>query len=109
MARLSFDEWAHLARRDRDAFERARRASIDAFLATRPAHRRERLKRLQWRIDRERERCANPLAACIHLSNLMWERFAGPDGLAAAWRELGHRTLAAQQPTRQVLTFRRRR
>ncbi len=108
MAGLSFDDWARLARRDRHAFEQARRAKIDAFLATRPAHRRERLERLQWRIDRERERCVNPLAACVHLSNLMWERFAGPRGLAAAWQELGSRTLATQQPTPQVLPFRRR-
>lgn len=89
MGRLSFDDWARLARRDRAAFEQARQAAIDTFLATRPPGRRERLERLQWRIDRERERCANPLAACVHLSNLMWDRFAGPEGLAAAWQRTG--------------------
>lgn len=89
MARLSFDDWARLARRDRTAFEVARRSTIDAFLATRPPGRRERLERLQWRIDQERDRCTNPLAACVHLSNLMWDRFAGPEGLAVAWQQAG--------------------
>jgi len=107
MARLSFDEWAGLACRDRAAFERARRSTIDAFLATRPPGRRQRLERLQWRIDRERELCSNPLAACVRLSDLMWERFAGPEGLAAAWQCAAQRQPAAERGTR-VLSFPRR-
>lgn len=109
MTRLSFDDWARLARHDRAAFEQARRATIDAFLATRAPHRRERLERLQWRIDRERERCGTPLAACMHLSDLMWERFAGRQGLAAAWQGLGRRALTVKAKDARVVPFRRQR
>ncbi|WP_440996391.1 DUF3135 domain-containing protein [Arhodomonas sp. SL1] len=78
----SFDEWASLARSSPEAFEAYRRDAVDRLIAARPARRQTRLRRLQWRIDRERERADTPLGACVRIYGMMWERFAGADGLA---------------------------
>ncbi len=81
-----FDEWRLLASRDPEGFEAARRRVLDAVIAQAPEARRQRLKGLQWRVDRVRERSATPLAACISLSDMMWESFAGENGLLEALR-----------------------
>jgi uncharacterized protein DUF3135 len=86
-AKFDFDEWAKLARDDPDEFERRRRATIDAFIASAPAQRR-RLEGTQWRLDRERELAHTPLKACLRISALMWESLlemkSGLEGVAAA-------------------------
>lgn len=83
---VNFDEWRSLARRDPEGFESARRRVLDALIAQAPEKRRRRLQAIQWRVDRVRERSANPLAACISLSDMMWESFAGENGLLDALR-----------------------
>jgi hypothetical protein len=86
-AKFDFDEWAKLARDDPDEFERRRRATIDAFIASAPAQRR-RLEGTQWRLDRERELAHTPLKACLRISAMMWESLlemkSGLEGVAAA-------------------------
>lgn len=81
-----FDEWRLLAIRDPEGFEAARRRVLDEVIAQAPENRRHRLKGLQWRVDRVRERSATPLAACISLSGMMWESLAGDNGLLDALR-----------------------
>ncbi len=93
MGKFDFDEWARLARTEPDTFERRRRAEVEAFISAQAGARRERLRRLQWRIDRERERSPNAMAACVRLSNMMWDRFAGAGGLADHLR-----AVAADEP-----------
>ena len=83
---LDFERWRLLARNDPQAFEQQRRELLEAAIARASHHRQPRLRGLQWRIDRVRGRAANPLAACITLSGMMWEAFAGSNGLAAALR-----------------------
>jgi len=71
-------DWAHwsaLAARDPEAFERERRATIDAFIAEASPDLQPRLKGLQFRIDLERQRSATPLGASIRLNRLMWDSF----------------------------------
>jgi len=75
-ARLAdFDQWAELASRDPVQFEQKRREVIDEFLQSVSSERRLHLQRLQWRVDRIRERCATPMAATIAISEMMWEAF----------------------------------
>lgn|SRR5690554_3369152 len=81
---FDFDDWAKLAADDPDAFETRRRAVIEDALAQVPAARRERLRRLQWRIDRTREHAPTALSACIRLSQMMWNSVVGDRGLLAA-------------------------
>jgi hypothetical protein len=39
------------------------------------------MRKLQWRIDRERDLSKNPMAACIKLSQMMWDAVLGEQGL----------------------------
>lgn len=106
---FDFDEWSTLAQKDPGRFEARRRAVIDAFIDGQAADRRQRLRRLQWRIDRERERSRSPLAACMRLSNLMWDRFAGEGGLVAVLNGVARDPRpTAPRRTARVLAFRPR-
>lgn len=83
---LDIEQLRHLADSDPEAFEHRRRELIDAVIARAPARRRQRLRGLQWRVDQVRSRSSNPLAACISLSDMMWEAFAGSNGLVETLR-----------------------
>jgi len=72
---FDFDQWATLARTRPDAFEELRRLTVELAILKRSRRNRERLKGLQWRIDRLRETAGSPLAACMRISQLMWDRF----------------------------------
>ena len=78
---LDFYEAMELARTDPEAFEQYRKYIIDSLIARAPKRSREHLRRLQWRIDMERERASNPVAACVKLYEMMWDSFAGESGL----------------------------
>ncbi|UEX78338.1 DUF3135 domain-containing protein [Spiribacter halobius] len=106
---FDFDSWSHLARRDPGAFESRRQAAIEAFMARQAPDRRERLRRLQWRIDRERERSGNPLGACRRLSDLMWRSFAGQGGLVEHLHALQGTAPPPSRRRAQILRFRPRR
>ncbi|QIT53927.1 DUF3135 domain-containing protein [Aquisalimonas sp. 2447] len=84
----NFDQWRELARSDPAMFEKRRQEAIAEVIRTAPPGRRERLRRLQWRIDRERDRYPDPMAACARLSRMMWESVHGPGGLVEHLREL---------------------
>jgi hypothetical protein len=78
---LDFDRWAEVARTDPATFERMRREAIEAYINSVPEPNRERLRRLQWRIDQERRLAGTPLAGCIRLSRMMWQAVLGNNGL----------------------------
>lgn len=79
-SRMDFDAWSRLAAVDPDAFEKMRQAAIDEFINRAPRKRQQRLRRLQWRIDQERRASATPIAACIRISRMMWDRIVGENG-----------------------------
>jgi hypothetical protein len=70
---FDFEDWASLAQSDPAAFEAKRQDMIDKLIEGAPEELRQRLRSFQWRIDMERERSANPLQACIRISNMMWD------------------------------------
>lgn len=72
---FEFDEWARLAKEDPDAFERRRKAAIEAVIASAPMAEQQRLRGLQFRIDMERSRASTPLSACIRINRMMWDSF----------------------------------
>lgn len=84
-----FDTWANLARTDPEAFESLRQAAIEQCIANAPAENRDRLRRLQWRIDQERRRAGTPLGACIRLSRMMWQSLLGEGGLRDRFAAVG--------------------
>jgi hypothetical protein len=65
-----------------------RLAAIQAAIDGAPEANRERLRRLQWRIDQERRLARTPLAACIRISRMMWRAVLGPNGLRDRVAEL---------------------
>ena len=90
---VDFDTWSQLARSDPEAFEARRAEVIEQMIQRMPAHRQQRIRCLQWKIDQVRARAGTPLSACIKLSDMMWDSLAGPGGLREALDGLG-------QPTR---------
>jgi len=72
---FDFDAWARLAKDDPEAFERQREATLRATIAAAPEAHRERLERLQYRLDLERQQAKTTLAACVRLNSLMWTGF----------------------------------
>lgn len=87
-AEIDFDTWSDLARNDPQTFESMRLAAIEAAIASAPEANRERLRRLQWRIDQERRLAGTPMAACLRISRMMWRAVLGPNGLNDRFSEL---------------------
>lgn len=79
---FDFDKWKKLAETNPEAFEFNRQRMIDSLLAK--AKHSDRLKRLQWRIDVERDRSKTPISACVRLSGMMLNSVYGETGLANA-------------------------
>lgn len=80
---FDFESWMTLAQTDPEEFERRRLKEIEATIAQAPEYMRDRLRRLQWRIDMERRLCKTPLAACIRLYSLMWDFVFAENGFLA--------------------------
>ncbi len=80
---FDFAGWARLAREDPVAFERERARLIGQLIEAAPAEQRPRLEALQWRVEQVRRLSRTPLAACLKLSSMMWERVTGEHGLLA--------------------------
>ncbi len=106
-----FSDWVHLAQNDPQRFEALRQKAIESCINQAPRQCRERLKGLQWRVDIIRQRSANPMAACIKISNLMWESLLGDNGLLQRL-EGGLDTLPSNESSNtheaRIIPFRRR-
>ena len=87
-AEFDFEHWTSLAEHDPEAFERQREETIDAFIERAPAHMQQRLRGLQWQIDHVRGQSKSPMAACMRLSHMMWDRLVGEQGLLEALNSL---------------------
>lgn len=97
---FDFDEWMRLAQQQPEEFQKRREAMIEAAIAKAPEHLEPRLRGLQWKIDRVRETSANPLAACVRISRMMWDSIYSENGLLRAMERL---TMPAYQaPVRTV-------
>jgi len=68
-----FEYWRKLAKSDPQAFERAREEVIAQYIASLPAVQQDRMRRLQWRVDIERQRARNPMDAAIRIYDMMWD------------------------------------
>ncbi len=100
---IDFEEWANLAKADPDSFERLRSNTLAQAISRAPSDRQQHLRCLQWRVDRVRERTTNPLAACIAISDMMWDTF---QSLNASYRDLATPGPVVR-PTAKVIRFQR--
>ncbi len=85
---FDFDEWMALARSDPEAFEERRRQAIEGLMDQAPEACRQRLRCTQWRVERVRAECSNPLSACLKMQNLMWDSLYAEHGLLWALETL---------------------
>ncbi len=85
---FEFQLWVELADANPDAFELARAHVLESLIESAPEANRKRLRGLQWQIDRVRERAPNPLASCFHISDMMWDKVLGENGLVAHVEQL---------------------
>lgn len=76
--------WANLAKTDPTRFEQERLAEIERVIACAKPERQDNLRKLQWRIDMERERAKNPVDAMLRLNKMMWDKFYGEQGFIVA-------------------------
>lgn len=70
---LDFEFWMQLAKKDPEAFERSRQERVAQLIEQAPATQRRRLQGLQWKIDQTRKLARGPIAACMAISNMMWD------------------------------------
>ncbi|MDH5327145.1 MAG: DUF3135 domain-containing protein [Gammaproteobacteria bacterium] len=71
--KFNFELWAELSVKDPQAFEELRQQTVDEFIGSVAEERQERLRCLQWKVDRVRETQKTPLAACVAISDMMWD------------------------------------
>lgn len=105
---FNFDEWMLLAQSDPIAFEERRSDMIEQQINNAPSHRQHRLRCLQWRIDTQRRKSPNPLAACIEVNRMMWDFLYAKHGfLHALYLLTGKNSLPlAECSSGKVLPFR---
>ena len=89
---FDFEDWARLARSDPEGFERRRQAAIAELIAAAPPAVQRRLEGLQWQVDQVRARAGTPLAACLKLSTLLWDKVSGEHGLLESLDALARAT-----------------
>jgi hypothetical protein len=102
---FDFDSWALLAREDPQAFEIKRRTIIDQAISQASPGQQQRLRCLQWRLDQIRYTSQTPLAACLRMQEMLWEKLVGDAGLLACLQGLTrHRN--PRRHTATILPFR---
>jgi hypothetical protein len=103
-AKFDFDAWVNLARQDPQAFEEKRKHLIEDAIQGAPAHKQQRLRCLQWKLDKIRETSRTPMIACLHINRLLWESVTGEHGLLNRLQRLqtGHRGRNTDQATAKI-------
>ncbi len=91
-AKFDFDAWVELARTDPQAFEEKRNRIIEDAIQGAPERKQQRLRCLQWKLDKIRETSRTPMIACLHINRLLWENVTGEQGLLNSLQRLqtGH-------------------
>ncbi|MEJ2143174.1 MAG: DUF3135 domain-containing protein [Gammaproteobacteria bacterium] len=84
---IDFDFWLHLAQSDPERFESLRTETLEKHIQRAADNQQNRLRCLQWRIDRIRDRAKTPMAACISISDMMWDTF---NHLASGYNHIDH-------------------
>jgi hypothetical protein len=86
--RFDFDAWVELARQDPQAFEKKRKHIIEAAIQGAPEQQQQRLRCLQWKLDKIRETSRTPMMACLQINRLLWENVTGEHGLLNSLQHL---------------------
>lgn len=85
---FDFDEWVKLAKEDPDAYENKRKQMIEAIIDDAAPEIKHRMRGLQWQIDQIRSTSPNPMASCLRISQMMWDKVLADDGLLDHMQQL---------------------
>ena len=85
---FDFEYWCKLAEENPALFEKKRREEINKVINSAPSATKERLERLQWRVDMERRRSKTAIQSCTRIYSMMWKRVYGEHGLLEALNQL---------------------
>ena len=104
---FDFNAWAELARKDPQAFELERKLLIERAIMKAPADKQQRLRCLQWKLDRVRDLASTPMAACLQINQLLWEHIVSERGLLHCLQRLqsGKRPGDTDSATAKILQF----
>ena len=104
---FDFKEWAELAKSDPDRFEAKRSRVINEAIRRVPADRQRMLRGLQWKVDRVRELKRTPLAACMAISDMMWNTFSDLHHSYVKLAEIkpGKRLPTESRPSATIIAF----
>jgi len=105
---FDFDLWSQMARQDPEKFEIMRQQLINDLIEQAPSHFKQRMIGLQWQVDQVRKQANNPMAACLQISQKMWNNVLGDKGLLNALQE--PKTLLntlKKEHTAKILSFER--
>lgn len=85
---FDFDEWVRLAKDDPDAYENKRAEMIQEVIDSASPEVKRRMQGLQWQIDQIRSTSTNPMSSCLKISQMMWDKVIGEDGLVDHMHQL---------------------
>ncbi|QOJ24787.1 MAG: DUF3135 domain-containing protein [Gammaproteobacteria bacterium] len=105
---FDFDQWCRIAQSEPERFEAMRQQMINDLIARAPSHLKPRMTGLQWQVDQIRNQAANPMAACVQISQKMWANVLGENGLLKALQEPKELLNSLEKaPVAKVLSFER--
>jgi len=104
---FDFKEWSELAQSDPDRFEARRNRVINEAIRRVPVDRQQMLRGLQWRVDRVRELKRTPLAACIAITDMMWDAFSDLHHSYVKLAEIkpGQKIMIEKRPRADIIPF----
>lgn len=105
ISEIDFEHWSTLASSDPQKFEELRKNKISNLINAASGQGQKRLLGLQWQIDSIRKQHKDSsVAACLAISELMWETF---QQLAEVLQSQAESGLTAPIPTMQenIITF----
>jgi len=85
---FDFDAWASLAKEDPEAFENKRKQMLQDVIDNAEPEIKRRMQGLQWQVDQIRSTSANPMASCLKISQMMWDKTIGEGGLVEHMEQL---------------------
>ena len=107
---FDFDYWCKLAKTNPDVFESSRKRVIDDYISNlKDEGSKERMQRLQWRVEMERKRSKNAMESAIRIYDMMWEsvgkNFEAIQDLAEKFRPIEQGKEPTERQTAKVLKF----
>jgi hypothetical protein len=107
ISHINFEEWSSLASSDPEKFEQLRQDKISALIEKANSQRQQqRLRGLQWRIDQVRgQHKDSAMAACLAISEIMWETFEHLAVLLQSQTEDGQPAAPALAKQENIIPF----